>query len=446
MVGSLTFADATWLFEGKKRNIAQLPFTPEEVGGVFDALVLTQGLDDHAHIPTLKRIPKSIKIIANPQAAEICRSLGFTDIETIKPGGSTTVKDVEIQAFRGSLVGPPWSEPQNGYCFKYGEFRVVTEPHGNLPTLGYQADVLIMPVVSQSIGPYPLVNGVREAVDAARQLRPRLFVPLENGEIDSSGVLSAILSEGGTIEAFAAECKASGLPTEVKRMLPYQPLALKEEAIAMTAVTGEVAANPIEKLQKDFQDFLAPFTAKSKAQQLKRDLLKKVAPLRCGAAMTKAEEAEVLAIVEELKPLNPTPATSASPLINGRWDLLWTTEKEQLFFVEKGLFGSGFVAAKQDIDVASGRLQNLIEFEKGDYFKVSSSLSSEPPVRCNFVFGSCVCKRGPLEVPLPPVGKGWFDTVYLDDTLRIAEDIRGDTLIVARERGAEPFTVPESEN
>ena len=44
-----------------------------------------------------------------------------------------------------------------------------------------------------------------------------------------SGVLSAILSEGGTIEAFAAECKASGLPTEVKRMLPYQPLALKEE-------------------------------------------------------------------------------------------------------------------------------------------------------------------------------------------------------------------------
>ena len=53
------------------------------------------------------------------QAAEICRSLGFTDIETIKPGGSTTVKDVEIQAFRGSLVGPPWSEPQNGYCFKY---------------------------------------------------------------------------------------------------------------------------------------------------------------------------------------------------------------------------------------------------------------------------------------------------------------------------------------
>ena len=69
--------------------------------------------------------------------------------------------------------------------YRYGEFRVVTEPHGNLPTLGYQADVLIMPVVSQSIGPYPLVNGVREAVDAARQLRPRLFVPLENGEIDS---------------------------------------------------------------------------------------------------------------------------------------------------------------------------------------------------------------------------------------------------------------------
>jgi len=40
------------------------------------------------------------------------------------------------------------------------------------------------------------------------------------------------------------------------------------------------------------------------------------------------------------------------------------------------------------------------------------------------------------------VGRGWFDTVFLDDTLRIAEDIRGDTLIVTRDHSGRPFTVP----
>ena len=47
-----------------------------------------------------------------------------------------------------------------------------------------------------------------------------------------------------------------------------------------------------------------------------------------------------------------------------------------------------------------------------------------------------------VQVPLPPVGKGWFDTIFLDETLRIARDIRGDTLVVTRERGATPFSVP----
>ena len=36
-------------------------------------------------------------------------------------------------------------------------------------------------------------------------------------------------------------------------------------------------------------------------------------------------------------------------------------------------------------------------------------------------------------VPLPPVGKGWFDNLYVDDTLRVARDSRGDTLVVVRD-------------
>ena len=40
---------------------------------------------------------------------------------------------------------------------------------------------------------------------------------------------------------------------------------------------------------------------------------------------------------------------------------------------------------------------------------------------------------GAVTVPVPPVGKGWFDNLYVDDTLRIARDSRGDTLVVVRD-------------
>lgn len=33
----------------------------------------------------------------------------------------------------------------------------------------------------------------------------------------------------------------------------------------------------------------------------------------------------------------------------------------------------------------------------------------------------------------PPPPQGWFDTVYCDDSTRVAQDIRGDTLVVVRD-------------
>ena len=43
--------------------------------------------------------------------------------------------------------------------------------------------------------------------------------------------------------------------------------------------------------------------------------------------------------------------------------------------------------------------------------------------------------RWPVEatLPIPPVGEGWFDNLYVDDTLRVARDSRGDTLVVVRD-------------
>ena len=37
-----------------------------------------------------------------------------------------------------------------------------------------------------------------------------------------------------------------------------------------------------------------------------------------------------------------------------------------------------------------------------------------------------------LELPLPPVGRGWGDLLYLDDELRVQRDVRGDLLVATR--------------
>ena len=61
------------------------------------------------------------------------------------------------------------------------------------------------------------------------------------------------------------------------------------------------------------------------------------------------------------------------------------------------------------------------------------------PARLNFRFNAARLdafgKQGWLN--FPPVGKGWFDTVWLDASgdWRAARDVRGDTLVVRRVRG-----------
>ncbi|MFM7716189.1 MAG: MBL fold metallo-hydrolase, partial [Microcystis sp.] len=47
LVGSLTFGNLTWLFEGKKTANHAIP---EHI----DLILLSQGLEDHAHPPTLQ--------------------------------------------------------------------------------------------------------------------------------------------------------------------------------------------------------------------------------------------------------------------------------------------------------------------------------------------------------------------------------------------------------
>lgn len=82
LVGTLSFGEQTWLLESSK----YLPPSVESVLEGVDAILLSQSLDDHTHIPTLKVLPKNIPIVAQPDAAEVARGLGFTDVRSLDHG------------------------------------------------------------------------------------------------------------------------------------------------------------------------------------------------------------------------------------------------------------------------------------------------------------------------------------------------------------------------
>jgi hypothetical protein len=119
--------------------------------------------------------------------------------------------------------------------------------------------------------------------------------------------------------------------------------------------------------------------------------------------------------------------------LSAAWRMLWTTEKEQLFIVERAnLFGTEAGDIFQIINVGSGTLNNVITFPPTGMFVVNSSLDIESAHRCRFKFNKASLKIGDLRIPFPPFGQGWFESVYLDDKIRVAKDIRNDYLIVDR--------------
>ena len=104
---------------------------------------------------------------------------------------------------------------------------------------------------------------------------------------------------------------------------------------------------------------------------------------------------------------------------------VWTTEKEINVFSDWNISGN----ITQTI--TSNSLKNWIPFRKGGGFGVMGTIKpdEEIPNRTNFVFDSATIDFGFIQLSIPPVGKGWFDTVYLDEALRVDVNVRNDILI-----------------
>ncbi len=251
--GSLDFGIPD-VYTAKKKNLSSLSLCDSLPP--IDCILITQGLDDHAHVRTLKKLAADssfdhVPIVAPlsaRSALEISGLLRPSNVRFLQHGRQTTIGPtngesntgagtIQIKATSGALVGPPWQTRENGYTIRSIvssslEARllgpsVYIEPHVefNIPELQKEApiDVVITPIVGQRLPILDLVYGPEKAVTLIETLRPKVIVPMPNSNIDQSGPAALFVSTNGSESDFFRLLKKSKVAgTKVQELKPGQ--------------------------------------------------------------------------------------------------------------------------------------------------------------------------------------------------------------------------------
>lgn len=214
LVGNLTFGGADWFFKGSKLKQRLIPEN-------IDLILLSQGLEDHAHTPTLKELDHQIPVVGSPNAAKVVKELSYQKVTSLAHGEKFNLdKSVEIQAVPGSPIGPTLVE--NGYILTELEtgFTIYYEPHGyHSPSLKESApiDVIITPILNLTLpllGPF--IRGQQTALEVAQWLQPQVMLPTAaGGDVEFEGLLVKLLKAEGSIAEFSSLLEKNNIASRV---------------------------------------------------------------------------------------------------------------------------------------------------------------------------------------------------------------------------------------
>ena len=212
--GPLVFPPGAWMLRG------ELPH-PWPVPENLDLLLLTQGLADHSHQPSLEQLPRNLQVVGSTAAAKVVKRLGFEHIEILKPGDTCSVKGLNIEATAGAAV----PNVENGYLLDWSDGSLYLEPHGVLDAklAARPVDTVITPVIDLGL---PLagdfITGASVLPDLIQRFTPRtVLASTTGGDVTFTGLISALLS--------AAKIKEKPDP-RVVTPVPGEPVLLERHA------------------------------------------------------------------------------------------------------------------------------------------------------------------------------------------------------------------------
>lgn len=233
LVGPLMFGDTPWLFQAQRRQPIAIP-------EAVDVILLSQGLPDHAHPPTLAQLPKAWPVVTSPNGEKLVRSLNYETVHSLHHGEAMTLGSLQIQAFPGSPVGPTLRE--NAYVLQdlMTGHRVYYEPHGfhdRAILEGGGLDVVITPLINLSLPLLgPVIKGQATALALCERVRPQYAISTAaGGDLEFRGWLLKFLKAEGTVANFQTQLAQAGLMTQAIDPPSQKPFTLD---IATTPAIG----------------------------------------------------------------------------------------------------------------------------------------------------------------------------------------------------------------
>tara|TARA_Y100001968_G_C19211462_1_gene644963 strand:+ start:63 stop:803 length:741 start_codon:yes stop_codon:yes gene_type:complete len=193
LCGDLTFPPGDWLIKGVLGKEIDVPKD-------IDFLLITQGQPDHAHAPTLKKLNKSIPVIASESASRVLSQLEYKNIKTLKPGETFNDNNINILATSGASV----PNIENGYIIDSTLDSIYIEPHGFLDKKikPRNIDLLITPVIDFSL---PLagkfIKGKTVLPKLLRLFNPsNILVSTTGGDITFTGIINKLIKVDGSVD------------------------------------------------------------------------------------------------------------------------------------------------------------------------------------------------------------------------------------------------------
>jgi hypothetical protein len=199
--GPLRFGPGDWLLKGELAH-------PQPVPEGLDLLLLTQGLPDHCHPPSLELLPKDLPVVGSATAAQRASALGFHQVTALRPGERHGAAGLTITA----TAGAPVPQVENGYLLEHPDGSLYLEPHGflspDLPARPLSA--VITPVIDVGL---PLAGAFVRGRTVLPQLLERfqpttVLASTTGGEVSFQGLLAGLLQVQGSPEEAATRIAA----------------------------------------------------------------------------------------------------------------------------------------------------------------------------------------------------------------------------------------------
>lgn len=174
-----------------------------------------------------------------------------------------------------------------------------------------------------------------------------------------------------------------------------------------------------------FPSFLIKKKGKSK-EEIKQELLEAIAPLDRGAEASPEDQERIEQIVRELEAVNPIKEPLKSELLNGKWELIYTTSRSILQSQRpKILRPKGKIY--QAINADTLRAQNM---ETWPYFnQVTADLTPLNSRKVAVKFDTFKI-GGLIPIKAPDTARGELEITYLDEELRVSRGDKGNLFVL----------------